>query len=931
MIELKHVYKKFGTETVLKDINITFPQYGIVVIYGESGCGKTTLLNVISSLLDFEGEVSFNGKHYSIMKEEDKDILRNTKIGFVFQDYKLFEFESVEKNIMLALDIKSNNSYVDKERRVSDLLKIVGLTKKRNELVSKLSGGEKQRVALARAMSNSPNVLLADEPTGSLDDKNSEMVMKIIEQISTRSLVIIVSHDEKLTKKYADQIIYMKDGEIIKTEYNNHNHHVDVLPLIHITPKEKSPHLPFEFCIHHTFSSIKRRKWRTLLVFMVTSLGLVGVGLGSVLSEIISTNLYKSYSSIIDSTKVIVKPKESNNKRNLITALDYNEVEEIRSEYKENVSSTGVYYWNNVDQMFTDYSFSFDLNGKIKTVPEYRMQHFNEYMKLSNNKGIVYPTQITKMEEDEVILGLTYPLLNEICFQLFITRTTESLSKYLKENELFINIQLDNYLWSYSNAFSLKVRGFSICDKNCFIQSNPLWNEYIFEEKCGFSTTDIISSNSKNPWDLKKSYYLEFKDGRDQFLTDLRFNKRYRYVKGEILDEKYYSLLNKDLTSNLCNRVVLLNDDTQGVIDGFYYSYIKGSSKYIKNIIFGNQNCYAIYPENLMMGFSKSTYLAKDESFIDETIDLTAYIKYEESFNISMPENVVEGHFTKSNMQGLIFNPNYNLISGRKPNTYEEIVISKALVDKLNILEPVGKSVFISFPLKEELLPNGYLSRDYKTVELKITGISDSSKLEISHKEEWSLMFFQIMMGISVFNLNIDSLAIEVEENYENAVINSLKRSFPNFEASSPISGVKDSINTVCGYIEKILLVFSISSIVIASLLLMICNYLHFVEIKKDIGLVRCIGITKQESSKFIFVHSFIMALFSLLISIVQLLFICFFLSRTFSSLFIIESTFVFNPMSIVYMLFVAIFISFISSITIKRRINKLNPLDCLR
>ena len=187
------------------------------------------------------------------------------------------------------------------------------------------------------------------------------------------------------------------------------------------------------------------------------------------------------------------------------------------------------------------------------------------------------------------------------------------------------------------------------------------------------------------------------------------------------------------------------------------------------------------------------------------------------------------------------------------------------------------------------------------------------------------------MMGISVFNLNIDSLAIEVEENYENAVINSLKRSFPNFEASSPISGVKDSINTVCGYIEKILLVFSISSIVIASLLLMICNYLHFVEIKKDIGLVRCIGITKQESSKFIFVHSFIMALFSLLISIVQLLFICFFLSRTFSSLFIIESTFVFNPMSIVYMLFVAIFISFISSITIKRRINKLNPLDCLR
>ena len=932
MIEIKHLYKKFDTEYVLRDINLSLPQYGIVVIYGPSGCGKSTLLNTISSLCDFEGDISINGKHYSSLLEEDKDILRNTKIGFIFQDYKLFEFETVRNNLMFALNIKSNSPNVDKERRIQDLLRLVDLLHKSNELVSKLSGGEKQRVALARAISNSPSILLADEPTGNLDSKNSEKVMNIISQISTRSLVIMVSHDEKLTKKYADQIVYMKDGTIEKIEYNNHNRHAEVLPLIGVSQKEKAVKLPLDFCIKHTFSNIKRRKWRTIMVFMTTSLGLVGVGLGSVLSEIISTNLYNSYSSIIDSSKVIIKPKkEEDNKRRMITALDYDEVREIKEEYREDITSEGVYYWNNFESMFTDYSVYFEINDKSKTVPEYRMDHFNEYLRIDKNKDVIYPTQIMNLEEDEVILGLTYPLLNEICFQLVIPRTVDSLSKYLKNNELFINIQLDNYLWSYENQFSLKVKGFSMCNKNCFIHSNPLWNEYIFEEKCGFSVTDIISSNSKNPWDLKKSYYLEFKNHRDTFLTDLRFNKRYRYIKGEILDEKYYPILYQNLPTIIADRIVLLNEDTYGEIDGYYGEYIKKTSKYIDDVIFGNQNCYAIFPKSLMMGFSKSTYLSVSEEYIDDAIDLTAYIKYEESSNVVLPDNVIEGHFTKNNTQGLVFNPSYKLSSGREPLNYEEIVVSNALASRLGIKDPLNKIIYLSFPLKEELLPNGYLNRDYKTVELKVVGISNSQKYEISHNEQWTIMFFQAVLGVSIFDLDIDSMAIDVNSNQEDAVMKYLEKAFPNFDISSPIVSIKDSINTVCGYIEKILLLLSISSVVIASLILSICNYLHFLEIKKDIGLVRCIGITKNESSKFIFVHSFIMSLISFLIASIQLLVICLFLSKTFSTLFSIESKLIFNPLSLVYMLGVAFVISMLSSLTIKKRITRLNPLDCLR
>ena len=116
MIELKNVSKKFDNNYVLKDISLKLPRYGIVSIFGPSGCGKTTLLNILSSLESFDGEISFNGKQYSLLNESEKDELRNTKIGFIFQDYKLFENETAERNLMLSLDIKSDDKRKHKRR-----------------------------------------------------------------------------------------------------------------------------------------------------------------------------------------------------------------------------------------------------------------------------------------------------------------------------------------------------------------------------------------------------------------------------------------------------------------------------------------------------------------------------------------------------------------------------------------------------------------------------------------------------------------------------------------------------------------------------------------------------------------------------------------------------------------------------------------------
>ena len=332
-----------------------------------------------------------------------------------------------------------------------------------------------------------------------------------------------------------------------------------------------------------------------------------------------------------------------------------------------------------------------------------------------------------------------------------------------------------------------------------------------------------------------------------------------------------------------------------------------------------------------MIGFARTTFLSRDLNSLEEVIDLTAYIKYEDSHNVNISDNVIEGHFTKSNSSGLTFNPSYNLLYGSEPRNYNEIVISQQIANKFQYSSPINASIYISFPTKEELLPNGYLTRDYHTVGLKIVGVSDSNKNEISHKETWSTMFFQTMIGVSRFNLDIDSVALDIDENSEDEVISILSRSFPKYEITSPMSSIKESVNTICGYIEKILLILSISSVIIASLLLSICNYLHFIEIKKDIGLVRCIGIDKNEANKFIFTHSILMSLFAFLLSSIQLFVACFFLSKSMSSMLYIETTFIFNPLSIVYMFALSIAISLLSSFVIRRAVIKLDPLDCLR
>ena len=331
-----------------------------------------------------------------------------------------------------------------------------------------------------------------------------------------------------------------------------------------------------------------------------------------------------------------------------------------------------------------------------------------------------------------------------------------------------------------------------------------------------------------------------------------------------------------------------------------------------------------------MVGFAKNSYLSAKEVNIEDVIDLLSYVKYEESQNITLPSGTVEGHFSKSSQQGFCYEPSYNLIVGRRPLNYQEIVISSALKDKLKLDNPINKNIFFTFPIIENLLPSGYISREFKTVSLKVVGVSNSGKYAIHHDEAWSILFFQTMLGISTLELNVVNLALKINKDYEGSIIKKINRAFPNYDIYSPLKDVRESVDQICHYIEIVLLVVSIASVLIASLILFICNYLHILEAKKDIGLIRCLGSKKSESKKFIYFHSFLMTGLSLLLSSIELVVISIFLSYSLADSLGIGSQFVFNPMSIIYMGAVALFISLVSSIFISRKISKLEPLECL-
>ncbi len=228
VIKLKNVSKIYDMgETkvhALSNFDISVKEGEFIAIMGPSGSGKSTCMNLVGSLdTPTIGEVYLDGTNISTLHESDLAQIRGEKIGFIFQSFNLIPTLTVKGNVMLPMMFQGLDEF-ERSRKAEDVLKLVDLEKRKNHYPNQLSGGQRQRVAIARALANNPEVILADEPTGNLDTKTGEIVLKFLDNLHSQGkTIIMVTHDSNLAKKHAEKIYWLKDGKLEKiTKGNKH-------------------------------------------------------------------------------------------------------------------------------------------------------------------------------------------------------------------------------------------------------------------------------------------------------------------------------------------------------------------------------------------------------------------------------------------------------------------------------------------------------------------------------------------------------------------------------------------------------------------------------------------------------------------------------------------------------------------------------------
>lgn len=296
ILEIKNIKKSFqldssNNEIVLQNINFKIEKGTFTVIYGPSGCGKTTLLNLISGLdSHYSGKIKYKEQDLSLLSSKELTIYRKKQIGFVFQNFKLISHMNVLENVLIPMYLNGKGKE-ENIAKAKEYLEMVDLAPHMSKDVTKLSDGQKQRVAIARALANNPDLIVADEPTGSLDSKSQAKILSILKEITNRGkTVILVTHNQEV-KAYADNIIELKDGKLIADTS------VSTSIVESSKPLSLSQKSTFKIAsgLKISLANFLQRKWRNTMIAMATAVGLTGIlialGLGNGIVNLIENEL----------------------------------------------------------------------------------------------------------------------------------------------------------------------------------------------------------------------------------------------------------------------------------------------------------------------------------------------------------------------------------------------------------------------------------------------------------------------------------------------------------------------------------------------------------------------------------------------------------------------------------------------------------------
>lgn len=837
MLELNDIKKDYvsGSTTVsaLKGINLRFRDCEFVSILGQSGCGKTTMLNIIGGLDKYtSGDLKINGVSTKNYKDRDWDFYRNNSIGFVFQSYNLIPHQTVLSNVELALTL-SGVSKAERKKRAIEALEKVGLGEQIHKKPNQMSGGQMQRVAIARALVNNPDILLADEPTGALDTETSIQIMELLKEISKDRLIIMVTHNPELAKDYSTRIVRLLDGVITDDSdpYSLEDMEADIRAKeaakvktsekkIKKSGKKQKTSMSFFTALSLSFNNLMTKKTRTILTAFAGSIGIIGIAMILSISNGIQLYIDRVQRDTLSSYPITLQA-EAIDISSMVSSMTGN------SDSEEHEDKSKIYSNDIMGDM---------INTMVKEVKSNNLSEFKKYIENGSSDIKSYVSDIQ----------YSY----DVPLNIYMKDTSNGVEQ-LNPGTMFDSIYGEGATSASSSMSSGMGMG--------MFSNSSVWNQLLGNQQVLDEQYDVLAghwpenfnevvlvADKNNEVDDYTLYSLGLKDPEEvrTLFKKMMVGESYEtkkdisYTFDEILDTEFKLVMPTDMYK--------YNDVT-----GTWDDYSK-DDKYMTNVVNNGTDikvCGIIRPNDDAVSTSLS-------SGIGYTAKLTEYII----------EEVKNSKIAKAQLADTSVDVFTGVPFDNDRNTEITMDDVNAYMATLSPEESAQMQAMTSGMSDDQILQLFSASLKARTTDATLD--SNKSKLGITDLDTPSQIDIYATDFDSkekVQNIIKDYNKLQQDDGKEENVIN----------YTDYVGIMMSSVSTIINAISYVLIAFVAISLIVSSIMIGIITYISVLERTKEIGVLRSIGASKKDVSRIFNAETLIEGFVSGALGIVVTLLLC--------------------------------------------------------
>ena len=837
MLELNDIKKDYvsGSTTVsaLKGINLRFRDCEFVSILGQSGCGKTTMLNIIGGLDKYtSGDLKINGVSTKNYKDRDWDFYRNNSIGFVFQSYNLIPHQTVLSNVELALTL-SGVSKAERKKRAIEALEKVGLGEQIHKKPNQMSGGQMQRVAIARALVNNPDIMLADEPTGALDTETSIQIMELLKEISKDRLIIMVTHNPELAKDYSTRIVRLLDGVITDDSdpYSLEDMEADIRAKeaakvktsekkIKKSGKKQKTSMSFFTALSLSFNNLMTKKTRTILTAFAGSIGIIGIAMILSISNGIQLYIDRVQRDTLSSYPITLQA-EAIDISSMVSSMTGN------SDSEEHEDKSKIYSNDIMGDM---------INTMVKEVKSNNLSEFKKYIENGSSDIKSYVSDIQ----------YSY----DVPLNIYMKDTSNGVEQ-LNPGTMFDSIYGEGATSASSSMSSGMGMG--------MFSNSSVWNQLLGNQQVLDEQYDVLAghwpenfnevvlvADKNNEVDDYTLYSLGLKDPEEvrTLFKKMMVGESYEtekdisYTFDEILDTEFKLVMPTDMYK--------YNDVT-----GTWDDYSK-DDKYMTNVVNNGTDikvCGIIRPNDDAVSTSLS-------SGIGYTAKLTEYII----------EEVKNSEIAKAQLADTSVDVFTGVPFDNDRNTEITMDDINAYMATLSPEESAQMQAMTSGMSDDQILQLFSASLKARTTDATLD--SNKSKLGITDLDTPSQIDIYATDFDSkekVQNIIKDYNKLQQDDGKEENVIN----------YTDYVGIMMSSVSTIINAISYVLIAFVAISLIVSSIMIGIITYISVLERTKEIGVLRSIGASKKDVSRIFNAETLIEGFVSGALGIVVTLLLC--------------------------------------------------------